>query len=236
MVPTRTSPPPKVFEDRPLLPLPPLRIPQSVGQPPFRSFTIGQPTSSQFSLPHSEPPTSPPPPQTRRFNTVEPVYSHSTSRAPSSSSSERPPQPRRFDTIEPAPKAPPPSRSEGAWECREGECILIEDQVERCLSRSFRSQDADQDLDQDADQDADQDGDQDADQDAENMGQCDFRIFELEKDGYCLPTRRIAIRSCENEVKCISYCEAPLNIDVHLICSLHLSRDATGQRTCRNRR
>ena len=210
MVPTRTSPPPKMFEDRPLLPLPPLRIPQSVGKPPSRSFTVGQPTSSQISLPHSEPPDSPPFPQPQRFNTVEPVYGHLKSKAPLSSSSERPPQSRRFDTIEPASKAPPPSRSEGAWECREGENILVEDHIERCLSRNFSGQEAD------------------------NMGQCDFRIFELRKDGYSLPTRRIAIRSCENGERCISFCEAPQIIDVLRKCLLHLSRDATGQRTCRN--
>ena len=168
-------------------------------------------TSSQFPLPHSEPPASPPLSQPQHFNTDEPMYGHLKSKAPSSSSLERPPQSRRFDTIEPASKAPPPSRSEGAWECREGENILVEDQIERCLSRNSSSQDAD------------------------NMGQCDFRIFELRKDGYSLPTRRIAIRSCESGERCISFCEAPLIIDVLRKCLLHWSRDATGQRTCRNR-
>ena len=188
-VPTRTSPLPEVFQSRPLPPLPPLRIAQNVGEHPSRSSTFDQLISAQYSLPHSEPPVSPPPPpppQLRRFNTVEPVYVHSVLKAPS------------------------PSCSGGAWECREGEDILLEDQVERCLSRSFRSQDAD------------------------NMGQCDFRIFELGKDRYNLPTRRIAIRSCENGDQCISFCEAPSVIDVLQKCLLNLNRDATRQRPCRN--
>lgn len=183
MVPTRTLPPRKVFESRPLSPLPPLQS----AQPSLRRSTIGQPSSSQIPPHSAKPPASPPPsplPQPRR-NTVEPVYVRSAS------------------------KAPLPSLSEGAWECREREDILTEFQVERCSSCRSRSQDAD------------------------NMGQCDFRIFELWKG---VPARRIAIRSCENGEQCISFCEAPCITDVLQICSLHLSRDATGQRTCRNRR
>lgn len=142
--------------------------------------------ASQFPLPHSEPPASPPP-QPRSFDPVEPVY------------------------VRPSSTVPPSPRSVGAWECREGENILVEDHIERCLSRNFSGQETD------------------------NMGQCDFRIFELRKDGYSLPTRRIAIRSCENGERCISFCEAPQTIDVLRKCLLHLSRDATGQRTCRKR-
>ena len=185
-VPTRTSPLPEVFQSRPLPPLPPLQIAQSVGEHPFRSSTLDQRSSSQSSLPQSEPPASPPP-QPRRFNTDEPVYIRSESNVPS------------------------PSRSEGTWECREGEDILMEDQVEQCLSRSSSSQYAD------------------------DMGQCYFRIFEIGKDGYSLPSRRIAIRSCENGKQCLSICEAPCVIDALQTCLLHLSRDATRQRTYRNR-
>ena len=157
-VPTRTSPPSKVFEPRPLPRLSRLRIAQSIDKDSLRPFTLNQPSSSQFSLPYSEPPASPPPLQSRRFDTVEPVNVRSELNVPS------------------------PSRSEGAWECREGEDILMEGQVEQCLSRSSRSQDAD------------------------NMSPCDFRIFELGKDGYSVPSRRIAIRSYENEEQCISLC------------------------------
>ena len=184
-VPIRISPLPEVFHSRPLPPLPPLRIAQSVGEHPFRSSTLDQRFLTQSSLLHSEPPASPPP-QPRRFNTDEPVYIRSESNVPSR------------------------SRTEGAWECREGENILMEDQVERCLSRSSRSQDADK------------------------MGQCDFRIFELGKDRYSLPTRRIAIRSCENGDQYISFCEGPSVIDVLQKYLLNLNRDATRQRPCRN--
>ncbi len=186
MVPTMTSPPRKAFGSFPLRPLPPL---QSAEPPPER-FTINLPSSSQIP-PQSTKPTASPPlsplPQPRRFNTVEPVYLRSASKAPS------------------------PSLSEGVWECREGENILIEFQVERCSSRRSKSQDAD------------------------DMGQCDFRIFELWQDLHSPPARRIALRSCGNGEQCISFCEAPCIIDVLQTCSLHLSRDATGQRTCRSR-
>ena len=102
--------------------------------------------------------------------------------------------PRRFNTVGPvhvrsASEASSPSPVGGAWERREGEYILIEFQAEWCSSRRSGSQDAD------------------------NMGICDFRIFELEKDD-SLPTRRIAFRSCENWEQCISYCEAPRIIDI----------------------
>ena len=106
---------------------------------------------------------------------------------------------------------PAPSRPGGAWECREREYILMEGQVERCLSRRSRSQDV------------------------EELGQCDFRIVEFWKDGYCLPTRRIAIRSCENGEQCISFCESPCVINVLEKCSMHLTRDAARQRTSQNR-
>ena len=157
MVSTMASPPRKTVESRPLPPLSPPLNAESFGRPRLWSSTVDQPSSSQSSLPYCEPPASPPP-QPRRIDTVEPVYVRSASTVPS------------------------PSRSEGAWECREGEDILMEDQIERCNSSS---------------------------QDTDNMGQCDFRIFELRKDGYSLPTRRIAIRSCENGERCISFCEAP---------------------------
>lgn len=166
---TRTSPPPKMFESRPRLTLPPLQSPQNVDRPPFRRNTIEQPSSSQILPPLAKPPASPPPPSplplSRRFNTIEPVHVRSASKASSA------------------------SPVEGAWECREGEYILIEFQAEWCSSRRSGSQDAD------------------------NMGQCNFRIFDLGKDD-SLPTRRIAFRSFENLEHCISFCEAPRIIDI----------------------
>ena len=182
MVPTMTSPPCEAFGSFPQRPLPPL---QSAEPLPER-FTIDQP-SSQIPPHSTKPKASPPPsslPQPRRFNTVEPVDLRSASKAPS------------------------PSLSEGVWECREQENILIEFQVIRCSSRRSRSQDAD------------------------DMGQCDFRIFDVHSP----PARRIALRSCGNGEQCISFCEMPCIIDVLQMCSLHLSRDATGQRTCRSRK
>lgn len=191
-VPTRTSPPPKEFVSRPLPPLPPLRMTQSVGKPLVRSSTVDPPSSSQLSLSHSEPPAFPPPPQVRRFNTVEPVCAPSSPNAPSPSSMEDPPQSRPFETCEPEQvrspsNAPSPLGSGGAWECREGEDILIEHQVERCSSERYSSRSS-------------------RSQDADNMGQCYFRIFEFGKYGYSLPSRRMAIRSCENWNQCISSC------------------------------
>ena len=183
MVPTMTSPPREAFGSFPQRLLPPL---QSAEPLPER-FTIDQPSSSQIPL-HSTKPTASPPSsplaQPRRFNTVGPVHLRSASKAPS------------------------PSLSEGVWECRERENILIEFQVEWCSSRRSKSQDAD------------------------DMGQCDFRIFDVHSP----PARRIALRSCGNGEQCISFCEAPCIIDVLQTCSLLLSRDATGQRTCRSRK
>ena len=160
---TRSSPPPKVFEPRPLLPLPPLQSTQSADKPPPRRNTIAQPPASQTSPRLAPPAASPPPsplPLPQRFNTVEPVHLRSASNGSS------------------------PSPVEGAWEYREGEYILMEFQAECCSSRRVGSQVAD------------------------NMGQCDFRIFELGRDD-SLPTRRIAFRSCEHGERCISFCEAP---------------------------
>ena len=165
---TMSSPPPKVFESRPLTPLPPLQSTQRVDKPPLRRNTIDQPSTSQTPPHLAQPPASSPPsplPLPRRFDTVEPVH------------------------LRPAPKASSPSTVEGAWECRGEEHILMEFQVEWC---SFRRAGR---------------------QDAENMGQCDFRIFEHGRDD-SLPTRRIAFRSCEHEEQCICFCEAPRNIDV----------------------
>ena len=159
---TSSSPPPKVFESR-MLPFTPLDSTQSVDKPPLRRNTIDQPSASQARPRVAQPPDSPPPsplPLPRRFNTVEPVHFRSASHVSS------------------------PSPVEGAWECREGEHILMEFQVECCSSRRVGSQVAD------------------------NLGQCDFRIFELGKDD-SLPTRRIAFRSCEHGERCMSFCEAP---------------------------
>lgn len=156
---TGSSPPPKVFESRPRFPLPPLQPTQSVDKPPLRRNTIDQPSASQIPPRLAQPPASPPPsplPLPQRFNTVEPVHFRSASNVSS------------------------PSPVEGAWECREGEHILMAFQGEMCSFRRVGSQVAD------------------------NMGRCDFRIFELGKDD-SLPTRRIAFRSCEPGERCMSF-------------------------------
>jgi hypothetical protein len=162
MVPTRTSPPPKVSESRPL---PPLSSARSVVDPPLRRFPVDQPSSSQSPSAHSAQSLSPPPPP-RCFTLDEPVHSSSSSKAPSR------------------------SLSEGAWDARDGEHVLVEAQVERYMSHGSTRQEPD------------------------NMRQCDFRIFELENYSYNIPTRRIAMRSSEHEELCISYCEAPWVIDI----------------------
>jgi len=162
MVPTRTSPPPKVSESRPL---PPLSFARGVVSPPLRRFTVDQPSSSDSPSAHSAQSLSPPPPPPRRFTLDEPVHSSSSSKAPSR------------------------SLSEGAWDARDGEHVLVEAQVERYMSHGSTRQESD------------------------NMRQCDCRIFELMNDSYIIPTRRIAIRSSEHEELFISYCEAPWVID-----------------------
>ena len=165
---TGSSPPPKVFGSRPRIPLPPLQPTPSVDKLPLRRNTIDQPSASQILPCSAEPPASPPPsplPQARRFNTVEPLQFRSASNVSS------------------------PSPVEGAWECREGEHILMEFQGEMCSFRRVGSQVAD------------------------NIGRCDFRIFELGKDD-SLPTRRIAFRIREPGERCMSFCEAPRNVVV----------------------
>ena len=103
---------------------------------------------------------SPPSPPTPRRPTVDkPVSSHSLSKAQS-----RP-------------------LTEGAWEGREGEHILVE--APRTLYRCHKPRN----------------------QDLDEMSQCDFKIFELVNERFSIPTRRIAIRSREHEGKCVSHCK-----------------------------
>ena len=108
---TRNSPPPKIFEFRPLLALPPLQFPQSIVKPPPRRNTFNQLSSCQIPLHCAQLPASLSPsylPQPRPFNTFEPVYVRSASS---------------------------PSPVEGAWGYQEGEHAFIEFQIEYCSSR-----------------------------------------------------------------------------------------------------
>lgn len=78
----------------------------------------------------------------------------------------------------------------GAWEGRVGEDILVDAPINRFQSHGPRNQDSDK------------------------LRQCDLKIFEIVNERYSIPTRRIAIRSCENEQHCVSYCKTRLFVDM----------------------
>jgi len=89
------------------------------------------------------------------------------------------------------------------WESREGEKLLIETQFVQCQCFGPRRQDP------------------------ENMAQCDCRIFELANEVCGIPTKRIVLRSCEDESHYVSYCKSRWNFNVRKIKS-RLNDNAQG--------
>ena len=90
--------------------------------------------------------------------------------------------------------AQPPSFSADPWDRREDEVLLIKVKLIQYRSHGVRSQDPD------------------------SMQQCHARVFEFVKHGPYILTRRIVIRSCEDEQKIVSYCKVEqISIDIQVL-------------------
>lgn len=85
-------------------------------------------------------------------------------------------------------KASPHSVPANPWEVRDGEDILMEEQIQNYLFFNARSQRP------------------------FSMAQCDLRIFELH-GRFSMPTRRIAVRGCGPGKQCVSHCKSFWNFN-----------------------
>jgi len=161
--------------------------------PHSRSFTIDQPSSSKTQS-KSSPPLMGTPPKRSMTHDPPPSLAFLTSAL----------QPLLSHTFPPTATHQRLSSSDSSsagsllgatdvWESREGEELLIEAQFVQCRCFGPRRQDP------------------------ERMPQCDCRIFELANEVCGLPTKRIALRSCQDEGHSVSYCKSRWTFNIRKI-------------------